>query len=216
MALWLYDVTGGVRIGKRHRRIDAGRGPGALPGPAHGPPGRRRSSTGTPRPTTPASPWRWPAPRPPTVRCWPTTPRRRAARRRTAGWPAPGWRTAPRSGPPGGRQRRRRVVRARSAGLARQGPAAMSIRPAKGIHVTVPAERLPCDFAVGAGRSRATGGRCSWCPGRPTRRPAGRAGTLHLRRDHRHRLRRPARRPTCTAEDVEYLLGPSTPGPRPG
>ena len=63
VALWLYDVTGGLRIGKRHRRIDAAEALAHLPrcAPTAWSPA---SCTGTPRPTTPASPWRWPAPPP--------------------------------------------------------------------------------------------------------------------------------------------------------
>ena len=71
----------------------------------------------------------------------------------------------------------------------------VSIRPAKGIHVVVPADRLPCDFATvlavpGDQRSIFV---VPWAADEP---PATtRSGPLHLHRHHRHRLRRPARRP---------------------
>ena len=65
-ALWMYDLTGGWRIGKLHRRLSAERGRRPLPVDASRQAQRRRSSTTTPPPTTPGSPSRSPAPRRPT------------------------------------------------------------------------------------------------------------------------------------------------------
>ena len=63
-ALWMYDATGGVRIGKVHRRLSTAEARVQMPTL----PAERMAaptSTTTPRPTTPGSPWRWPGPRPP-------------------------------------------------------------------------------------------------------------------------------------------------------
>ena len=66
-----------------------------------------------------------------------------------------------------------------------------SIRPAKGVHLTVPWEKVRNDIAVVIPvRGRQA---------QPVRRAVGPRGRrhvrAHLRRHHRHRLRRPARRP---------------------
>ena len=98
-ALWLYDVTGGVRIGKRHKRVDAAE---AL---AHFPDLRTDRLA--------AAFLYWDA-QVDDARLTLAVARTAAAygavlanyaavtellERPTAGWPAPGWRTAPRYGP---------------------------------------------------------------------------------------------------------------------
>ncbi len=65
-AMWMYDLTGGARIGKLHKRISRRRGPGSHADAAARAARRRPTSTTTPGPTMPASPSRWPAPRPST------------------------------------------------------------------------------------------------------------------------------------------------------
>ena len=55
-------------------------------------------------------------------------------------------------------------------------------------------------------RSRRTAGRVAWCPGSGADGRVG-GGLRHLHRHHRHRLRRRGRRPHRTPDDVAYLLG---------
>ena len=74
--LWLYDVSGGVRIGTATAG-SAGPRPSTTSRSCAPTAWSPRSSTGTPRPTTPASPSPWPAPQRPGGRCWPTTRRSR-------------------------------------------------------------------------------------------------------------------------------------------
>ena len=81
-AMWMYDLTGGVRIGKLHKRLTQGRGARPHADAAGRTARRRRTSTTTPRPTTPGSRSRSPGPPPTTARRSPTT-RRSSARRRT-------------------------------------------------------------------------------------------------------------------------------------
>ena len=84
----------------------------------------------------------------------------------------------------------------RRGACARRRAGSHAIRPAKGVHVTVPADRLPATLRRSS----------------PYRRT-----TLHLRRvlardrsrvyrHDRHRLPGPLDDPACTPEDVDYLL----------
>ena len=78
-----------------------------------------------------------------------------------------------------------------------------SIRPAKGIHITVPWSKVRNDIAaiVPVPRRQALGVR-------------GAVGRHHLRRHHRHRLRRPARRPAVHARRRRLpARAPSTASP---
>ena len=54
-AMWMYDLTGGFRIGKLHKRLEGRRRFAHLPTMSAAAPGRRATSTTTPRPTTPGS-----------------------------------------------------------------------------------------------------------------------------------------------------------------
>ena len=72
-ALWLYDLTGGARVGKLHKRIDKEQALAHMP-TIRPTSSRARTSTTTPRPTTPDSRSRSSAPPPNTVPWWPTGP----------------------------------------------------------------------------------------------------------------------------------------------
>ena len=54
IALWLYDVTGGLRIGARHKRVTKAQALGPPPDPATPRIWSPASSTSTPGPTMPA------------------------------------------------------------------------------------------------------------------------------------------------------------------
>ena len=190
-ALWLYDLTGGLRIGKRHRRIDQGGGPRPTCPPcdtdrlvagflyfdaraddarltltlaAH----RRPATTGPWSPTTPRSSGSS------------TTARGRHGRRvrPACPFPRPEPRPSSRSGP---------TVVVNATGVwaddvraLDEGTHPHSIRPAKGVHVTVPG-RAGCPatsppwsrcrrdrrsiFVVPVARRRPT---CTWAPPTPT------------------------------------------------
>ena len=73
-----------------------------------------------------------------------------------------------------------------------------SLRPAKGVHVTVPASRFPADIAAVIPVPQG--------PPLDLRRALARGGP-RLPRHDRHRLRRDLDDPRCTPEDVDYLLG---------
>ena len=183
-----------LRIGKLHKRLIDRRGPGPHADAAPRPPGRRATSTTTPRPTTPASRSPSPAPRRSTTAPRsPTAPRssgiaqgRRRPGRRRRPVEADGRRRidvrghAPSSTPPA-------CGPTRSAPSTRA-PHPDSIRPAKGIHITVP-------VGPGAQRHRRRRPRAQG-QALGLRRAVGRP---HLHRHHRHRLRRARRRPAVHA-----------------
>ena len=74
----------------------------------------------------------------------------------------------------------------------RRGARADTIRPAKGIHITVPWDRC-ATTSPPSSWSRRTAGRCSWCPGSgPT---GGEEGSVTYIGTTYHRLRRRGRRP---------------------
>lgn len=204
-ALWLYDVTGGVRIGKKHRRIQPDE---AL---AHFPLLRTDRLV--------ASFLYWDA-QADDARLTLALARTAAAR----GAVVANYSPVASLLEEGGRVRGARlgdgtVVRARTvvnaggvwaAEIGRLAPAGgdgVSIRPAKGIHVTVRSEKLPCDFAAvltvpGDRRSvfvvpwaadEATG---PVGPGRYTY-----IGTTDTDYDG------PLDDPVCTPDDVAYVLG---------
>ena len=203
-ALWLYDVTGGVRIGKKHRRIPRREALAHLP------------SLRTDRLV--ASFLYWDA-QADDARLTLALARSAAARGAAVANYSPvaeflqeGGRLA------GVRLGDGTVVRARTvvnaAGvwsaevghLSPSGGDGVAIRPAKGIHVTVRSERLPCDSAAvltvpgdrrsifvvpwAADEARAPSG-----PGRYTY-----IGTTDTDYDG------PLDDPRCTAEDIDYVL----------
>ena len=77
-----------------------------------------------------------------------------------------------------------------------------SIRPAKGIHITVPWDEGPQRHRRGRARCRRTSARCSWCRGCQRRRHVQLTyiGTTDTDYDG------PLDDPQCTAEDIDYLL----------
>ena len=183
-ALWLYDLTGGMRIGQRHRAGDPGPGPGPPPHPAHRPAGGRLPLLGRPdrrRPAHPGGPAHGGA-RP---RRGGRQPRRRSPRlrhrRRAAG--CTGARVAPDGGEPfddprlGGGQRHRRV--GRRGPRPRRGPQPPLHPPGQGDpHHRA---RRPRSRATSprSSRSRRTTARSSSSPGatRSTSAPPTPSGT---------------------------------------
>jgi glycerol-3-phosphate dehydrogenase len=202
--LWLYDATGGVRIGHRHRRITADE---AL---AHFPALRTDRLV--------ASFLYWDA-QADDARLTLALARTAAARGAAVANYAPVERLVRRDGrlcgvelADGTLVRAARVVNAGgvwAAGMAAlDAPAGggISLRPAKGIHLTVPAERLPCDYASvltvpGDRRSIFV---VPWAADEATG-PAGPGrftyvGTTDTDYDG------PLDDPTCTPDDIDYVL----------
>lgn len=203
-ALWLYDATGGVRIGRKHRRIEAAE---AL---AHFPVLRTDRLV--------ASFLYWDA-QADDARLTLALARSAAAKGAVVANYSPAASFVEDAGQVRGvRLADGTVVRARTvvnAGgvwteeVGRLAPAAadgVSIRPAKGIHITVRSERLPCDYASvltvpGDRRSifvvpwAADEARGPSGPGRYTY-----VGTTDT--DYEGRLDDPR----CTEEDIGYLL----------
>jgi glycerol-3-phosphate dehydrogenase len=204
-ALWLYDVTGGVRIGHRHRRVEAAE---AL---AHFPVLRTDRLV--------ASFLYWDA-QADDARLTLALARTAARRGAAVANYAPVEALVAESGRVrGARLHDGTVVRAatvvNAAGvwssevghLTPSGDDGISIRPAKGIHITFPADKLPCDFAAvlnvpGDRRSifvvpwAADEARGPAGPGRYTY-----VGTTDTDYDG------PLDHPSCTADDIAYLLG---------
>ena len=188
-ALWLYDLTGGVRIGRRHEKVTRDAGPGPHAQPPGRPAGRPASSTGTPAPTTPGSPSPCSAPPCSTTARWPPTTRRSTALTTgpTVGSTEPP--VAPDGGEPlrrprrGGGQRRPASGPTRSAPSTSTGTRTRSGRPR--------ASTSPCPgppsraTSPPSSRSARTTGRSSWCPG----------GDQVYLGHHRHRVGRTPRRP---------------------
>ena len=148
-AMWMYDLTGGLRIGKVHRRLARGRGP------AHMPTLRRAAGLGLPllrRPDRrrPAHARRRPH-RGARLRCHGRQPRRgdRAAARMAGGCRAR-WSTAA-----GATLDVRARVVVNATGVWADDVRALdegthpdTIRPAKGIHIAVPWEKVRNDIAA--------------------------------------------------------------------
>ena len=202
-ALWLYDLTGGVRIGRRHRRIEPGRGPGAPPHAAHRPaggrlpllrrPGRRRpadAGRGAHRRARPRRRGgqlrrRWSSSH---RRRWPVSaepsgaPRSAAEPLRGPGHDA--WSTPPASGPT-------------RCAPSTSGAAPIRIRPAKGIHVTVPGEPFPADIAAVIPVREG--------PAVDLRRPVARGRQVYLGTTDTD-WDGPLDDPACPPEDVDYVL----------
>ncbi|MDA8046818.1 MAG: glycerol-3-phosphate dehydrogenase/oxidase [Actinomycetota bacterium] len=204
-ALWLYDATGGVRIGHRHQRIDADEALAHFPG------------LRTDRLV--ASFLYWDA-QADDARLTLALARTASAHGAAVANYAPvdaflqaGGRVCGVRLRDGTEVGARVVVNAGgvwSEQIGRLGPAhddGISIRPAKGIHITVPADRLPCDYAsvLSVPGDRRSVFVVPWAADEATG-PAGRArytyvGTTDT--DYQGSLDEPR----CTAEDVAYLLG---------
>jgi glycerol-3-phosphate dehydrogenase len=205
-ALWLYDITGGLRIGRRHRRLDQAE---AL---SHFPVLRTEGLA--------AAFLYWDA-QADDARLTLAVARTAAAHGAVVANHAPvarllddGHRLTGARLVDGTEIRAEVIVNAGGvwseevANLAATPTASpVALRPAKGIHVTVPADRLPCDFAAALpvpGDHRAVfvvpwmaGEAAGGGPG------AGRftyIGTTDTDYDG------PLDAPTCTAEDIDYLL----------
>jgi glycerol-3-phosphate dehydrogenase len=203
-ALWMYDLTGGMRIGRLHRRIPAS---DAL-----------RHFPGLRTDTLVASFLYWDA-QADDARLTLALARTAAGQGAAVANYAPvqelveeGGRVAGARLSDGTEVRADVVINAGGvwsdliAGLAPGSISPVSIRPAKGIHLVVPSDRLPCDFAavlavpgdrrsifvVPWAASEATG---PLAPGRYTY-----LGTTDT--DYSG----PLDDPKCTAEDVEYVL----------
>jgi glycerol-3-phosphate dehydrogenase len=201
VALTLYDVTGGVRIGKVHRRIGAGE---AL---AHVPVLRTDRLV--------ASFLYWDA-QTDDARLTLAIARTAAAQGAVLANDAPVGELVERDGrvrgallADGTQIRAAAVVNAGGVWSERiAGPAgSVAIRPAKGVHVTIPAEKLPCDYAsvLAVPGERRSVFVVPWAADEATG-PAGPGrytyvGTTDTDYDG------PLDDPPCTATDVEYLLG---------
>jgi glycerol-3-phosphate dehydrogenase len=204
-ALWLYDITGGLRIGRRHRRITASEATAHFPVLA---------SDGLA-----ASFLYWDA-QADDARLTLALARTAADRGAVLANYAPAVELLDQGGRVTGARladgteiRARVVVNAggvwseRIARLAgTEGPSPVAIRPAKGVHLTVPASRLPCDYAAvlavpGDKRSVFV---VPWAADERSvpDEPGGftYVGTTDTDYDG------PLDDPQCTAEDVEYLL----------
>ena len=99
------------------------------------------------------------------------------------------------------RERRRRVVRRRAC--ARRGQRTPTrIRPAKGVHITVPWHKVRNDIAVviPVPKDRRSLFLVPW-----GRKPDGTFQHV-LHRHHRHRLHGPLVDPQCTKDDIDYVL----------
>ena len=205
-ALWLYDVTGGIRIGKRHQRIDAGE---AL---AHFPALRTDRLA--------AAFLYWDA-QTDDARLTLALARTAAVHGATLANYAPVVRLIEHQGhltgallADGTEVRARAVVNAggvwseQVAHLAGPGATSpVSIRPAKGIHLAVPAERLPCDFAAvlavpGDKRSIFV---VPWAADEVRGPSTGRGQFTYLGTTDTD-YGGPLDDPQCTAEDIDYVL----------
>ena len=145
-AMWMYDLTGGLRIGKLHKRLSADE---ALPLPPDARADRlaeRRTSTTTPAPTTPGStlthrPHRGPRPRGGRGQRLPAGGR--AQGRGTGTSPVPRSRpTARRSRCAAGAVVNATGVWADDVRALDEGTHPDGLRPAKGIHITVPWDKV--------------------------------------------------------------------------
>ena len=192
-AMWMYDLTGGWRIGKLHQRLKAD---AALRPPADD--ARERLAGG----------YLYYDATTDDARLVLTLARTAAAARRRRRQPLPGRRPHQgrrRAGRRGHRRRRRRRVRRRAPVSSSTPPACGPTRCARSRTASTPTR---------SARPRASTSRCRGTKVRndiavvipvprrqaqPVRRAVGprdrRHVRAHLRRHHRHRLRRPARRP---------------------
>ena len=200
--MWMYDLTGGLRIGKLHKRLIDRRGAGPHADAAAGTGWPAATSTTTPRPTTPGS--RSPSPAPPRSTTAPSSPtgaavvglaqgRRRPGRRRRRSRPTAG--TIDGRGPRRG-QRRRRVGR-RGAGARRghaprhaSGRPRASTSPCRGTRcATTSPPSSPCP------KDRRSVFVVPWGDRRPTSAPPTPTTTARRRPAvHRRGRRLPARR----------------------
>jgi glycerol-3-phosphate dehydrogenase len=204
-ALWLYDVTGGVRIGRKHRRIQADEALAHFPG------------LRTDRLVASFLYWDAQADDARLTLALARTAARQGAA--VANYAPVASLVAEHGRLRGAQLEDGTLVRARTvvnAGgvwsaevgrLAPSGDEGISIRPAKGIHVTVRSERLPCDFAsvLTVPGDRRSVFVVPWAadeaPG-----PAGPGrftyiGTTDTDYDG------PLEDPQCTPDDIAYLLG---------
>jgi glycerol-3-phosphate dehydrogenase len=205
-ALWLYDLTGGLRIGKRHRRITAAE---AL---AHFPPLRIDRLA--------AAFLYWDA-QTDDARLTLAVARTAAAYGATLANYAPvaellqdGERVGGVRLADGTEVRARVVVNATgvwSEEVAHLAPGAgrgpVSIRPAKGIHLAVPAEKLPCDYAsvlVVPGDRRSIFV-IPWAADEGRGLPPGPGGYTYLGTTDTD-YAGPLNDPQCRPEDIQYVL----------
>ncbi len=207
-ALWLYDVTGGVRIGKRHRRIDAAEALSHFP---------------VLRPDRLVAAFQYWDAQTDDARLTLALARTAAAHGASLANYAPVEKLLDDGGRgrlTGARLADGTVIRAQvvvdAGGVWSEqiahlaGPSAVSpvsIRPAKGIHVVVPAERLPCDFAAvlpvpGDRRSIFV---VPWAAHNLVGLPAG-TGTFTYIGTTDTDYHGSLDDPQCTAEDIEYVL----------
>jgi glycerol-3-phosphate dehydrogenase len=205
-ALWLYDITGGIRIGKRHQRISRSE---AL---RHFPVLRADRLV--------SSFLYWDA-QTDDARLTLALARTAAARGAVVANYAPVETVTQQDGKVNGARledgthiRARKVVNAGgvwSEDILRRADAVIDlpIRPAKGVHVAVPADRLPCDYASvlpvpGDRRSIFV---VPWAADEPG---AGATGDRQRRYTYIGTTDTdydgPLDNPQCTREDVEYLL----------
>ena len=220
--MWMYDLTGGLRIGKRHERLKQRRRV-RPPADACRPSGwRRPTSTTTPRADD--------------ARLVPDRRPHRGRPRRRRRQPTPSsshhqGRATARHGRRRSKPTVERIARAgqrrreRRRGVGRRRPRPRrgrrnpdSIRPAKGVHITVPWARS-ATTSPSSSRCRRTSAACSWCRGgsdgvsTPTSAPPTPTTTGRL--DD----------PQCTTDDIDYVLralnasittgvdrGPTSPG----
>jgi glycerol-3-phosphate dehydrogenase len=204
-ALWLYDVTGGVRIGRKHRRIDATETLEHFPG------------LRTDRLVAAFLYWDAQAD---DARLTLALARTAAARGAVVANYAPvasfvseGGRVRGARLADGTAIRARTVVNAGgvwSAEVGRLTPSGddgISIRPAKGIHLAVRSERLPCDYAsvLSVPGDRRSIFVVPWAADEASG-PAG-AGRYTYIGTTDTDYEGPLDDPRCTAEDVDYLIG---------
>ena len=209
-AMWMYDLTGGWRIGKLHKRLEGRRRLRATCRRCRATGWRRRTSTTTPPPTTPGSCSPSPAPPPHTAPSSPTAAgssaftkdddgqvdRRHRRRRRPARSTS-----APRSSstPPAcGPTTCARSTRARTP--TRSARPRASTSPCRG--------RRCATTSPSSSRCRRTSAACSSCRGASDADGTFQhtyVGTTDTDYDG------PLDDPQCTADDIAYVLGRSTP-----
>ena len=197
-ALWMYDLTGGLRIGKRHHRIDVDAALAHMPTLA-----RDRLAGAYVYYDAQADDARLTLTIARTAAAHGAVVANHTAVRGSAEGRRPGRRRAASTADGDEIDVRARVV-VNAAGVwaddvraLDEGTHPASIRPAKGIHITVPWEKVRNDIAA-----------IVPVPGDKRIGLRGAVGRHHLRRHHRHRLRRPARRPAVHRPTTSTTCSP--------